>query len=100
MKYCFIGKNKHPVSISIQNNQFSTVAADNTKMKAKRSRNQDVYIGGTMNDSQNKSQKNLGLGNTTSSASMALMIDEIMKQEQSSIKIVKKKLNPDHREYQ
>lgn len=93
-------KNKLLSSTSIQNNQFSTLAEDNTKMKTKRSRNQDIYIGGTQNLSQNKSQKSLGFGNTTSSASMALMIDEIMKQEQSSMKVVKKKLNPDHREYQ
>jgi ribosomal protein L35 len=87
---------------TIQNNKFVTVAADNAKMKTKRSRNQNVCIGGTYNINQTKSQRSHGLGNTSSSASMALMIDEIMKQDKSTMHLVKKKLNPDnkHKQYQ
>ena len=95
----FNQKQEISIGILIQNNQFRTITAENTKMKTKRSRNQDIF-GGTLNLSQNKSQRSLGMGNTTSIASMALMIDEIMKQEQNTIKVTKKKLNPDHKQYQ
>jgi predicted RNase H-related nuclease YkuK (DUF458 family) len=85
---------------TIQNNKFVTVAADNAKMKTKRSRNQDVCIGGTYNINQTKSQRSHGIGNTSSSASMALMIDEIIKQDKSTMHLVKKKLNPDYKHKQ